>query len=202
MSACDPKRLLNSIHFPARPSHTEGNNCLCLALTLCGREAVQSQGTDEAFEERADNARGRGLKVLSRKLAVTNSLLDNPFEYPSKLSPIFEARRLNFWLNRLGYKSMRQFPAQQGPACEEPRRSRQAFGGRTSLRGDFRNRINLTLSHLRNDLDHKLSLGREIAVQRSQSNASGLGNGVHLGIAESDVSNQLPSRSQNRSALT
>jgi hypothetical protein len=30
------------IHFPARPSHAESNNCLCLALTLCGREAVQS----------------------------------------------------------------------------------------------------------------------------------------------------------------
>src|ERR1700739_1234282 len=71
--------------FPARPSHTEGNNCLFLALTLCGREAVQSQGTDEAFEKRADNARGRGLKVLSRKLAVTNSLLDNSFEYACKL---------------------------------------------------------------------------------------------------------------------
>jgi hypothetical protein len=58
---------------------------------------------------------------------------------------------------------MRQLPAQQGPACEEPRRSRQAFSGRTSLYGDFRNRINLTLSHLCNDLDHKLSLEREIA---------------------------------------
>jgi hypothetical protein len=36
------QHLPNSIHFPARPSHAESNNCLCLALTLCGREAVQS----------------------------------------------------------------------------------------------------------------------------------------------------------------
>jgi hypothetical protein len=48
------------------------------------------------------------LNVLSRKFSVTNSLLDNPFEHPSKLSPVFETRRLNFWLNRLGDKSMRQ----------------------------------------------------------------------------------------------
>jgi hypothetical protein len=41
-SVTHPKRLSNSIRFPARPSHAEGNNCLCLALTLCGREAVQS----------------------------------------------------------------------------------------------------------------------------------------------------------------
>jgi hypothetical protein len=162
MSASDPKRLLNSIHFPARPSHTEGNNCLCLALTLCGREAVQSQGTDEAFEKRADNARGRGLKVLSRKLAVTNSLLDNPFEYPSKLSPIFEARRLNFWLNRLGDKSMRQFPAQQGPACKNPRGSRQALGGRAASMALFaatstsRSATSATTSTISSALEGKL----------------------------------------------
>jgi hypothetical protein len=38
----DAERAEVLIHFPARPSHAEGNNCLCLALTLREREAVQS----------------------------------------------------------------------------------------------------------------------------------------------------------------
>jgi hypothetical protein len=42
----------------------------------------------------------------------------------------------------------------------------------SGFHGAFRSYVNLTLGHLRNHLDHKFSLGREIAVQRSQRDAS------------------------------
>ncbi|KJC51051.1 hypothetical protein UP09_03095 [Bradyrhizobium sp. LTSP885] len=78
------------------------------------------------------------MNVLDGKLSVTNSPLNNSFEHPSKLSAIFKARRFNFRLDGLGVKGMRQLPAQQRPACKEPRRSRQAFSRRAILNGYLR----------------------------------------------------------------
>jgi hypothetical protein len=126
------------------------------------------------------------LNVLGGKFSVTNSLLNNCFEYSRKFSPIFEARRFNFRLDRLGDKGMRRFrPNRAGLQTATPRPT--GVQRRCHPSGQLRDGINLaepsaTTSTISSALE-------ESAVQRSQRDTGRLGNGVHLGIAKSEARN-------------
>jgi hypothetical protein len=133
--------------------------------------SLRCQGSDQAFEHRADQRSSRKPSVLRRQMTGLHRGRDARPELVSKRTPERDPHRFH-----LGFGGICDQGPDQFPLPQRPRRESRDRGGQCRKRAGCGlagapDGCDLSLGHDADQRRHKLGLGREIAVDGTGGDA-------------------------------
>ena len=160
--------------------------------------ALRRQRPDQAFDQRADQRRRGGCRILIRQMAAGERGADARLERAGQRLAIFHPGVIHVAVDRLGDQRESEPPVGERAHAEGRDRGRQRRQrSRRRVRG-LRQRRDLGLRQRRDQLGHQLGLGREVAVDRAGRDAGALGHRRDLHRRDAALRRQRARRRQDR----